>query len=63
MVKAIQPGGSMLQNIPDKIVVFIKFGKVIMTSSMYPYQYDPFGVDLLKGFTMGYRDQPVIGSM
>lgn len=55
--------GLILQDIPDKIVVFIKGRKIIMSAAMDTDQGYPAGIYLLQCNTMADWNQPVFGAM
>lgn len=54
---------SVFQDIPYKIVVFVKTGEIVMATAVNTDQGDLAGIDLLQGFTVTDRDQPVAGTM
>lgn len=67
-VLADQPGfspvfSSILQNVTDEIMVFIKRRKIVMPSAMNADQRYFIRVDLLQSFTMPDWYEPIFGAM
>ena len=54
---------SILKNIPDKIVVFIKRRKIVVVPASNANKGDKVRVYFLQAFTMGNRYQQVFGAV